>query len=473
MENKLLKASGAARLVNLSFIAQVYAFLMQLLLVRLLLPGEYGLFAVAAVVADYFLLLVGHGLRESIIIIRGEKRIIDTAMILSFIGAALLCILGFSVQKILDVLPNLELGDVRIIALLCWARAPGIIGQVYIAVFDRWLKYEMASYIRFLSLVVPPTIAVIAGYYSFGIYSLVLREAIYSLILLFGGLWLVNFRLPRHFSPSTAIKIVKVSIQKIALRFTELTYFKLPILFIASFFGPVSAGYLDRAFFLASLPGSILPTIQSLLLASTSKNQRQPEILSQLFSEISSLSFLLLVPLMLFFSAFPVEIVRIFFGENWIPSSDFLRYTAFYVLFGTLVFNCENLLVGLRKINQASLAYILGILTALLSFLLSMASSDPTFTGLYYSIASLIAMIVMIYVLRISGIFRFEIIKRIILYFSIAVILMFLNKLIPIYSHEIINLLKLILVTLSIILLVYLERSGVLTIMRLINIKKS
>ena len=185
MENKLLKASGAARLVNLSFIAQVYAFLMQLLLVRLLLPGEYGLFAVAAVVADYFLLLVGHGLRESIIIIRGEKRIIDTAMILSFIGAALLCILGFSVQKILDVLPNLELGDVRIIALLCWARAPGIIGQVYIAVFDRWLKYEMASYIRFLSLVVPPTIAVIAGYYSFGIYSLVLREAIYSLILLF------------------------------------------------------------------------------------------------------------------------------------------------------------------------------------------------------------------------------------------------------------------------------------------------
>ena len=472
MENKLLKASGATKLVNLSFIAQVYAFFMQLMLVRLLLPGEYGLFAVAAVIADYCLLLVGHGLRESVIIIRGETKIIDTAIVLSILGAILLCILGLLSKQIFTLIPNLELGDLRIIAFLCWARAPGIIGQVYVAVFDRWLKYEMVAYIRFISLIIPPTIAVIAGYNGLGIYSLILREGLYSLILLFGGLLLLNFRLPRRFSLSTAIKIIKVSMQKIALRFTELSYFKLPILFIASYFGSSAAGYLDRAFFLVSVPGSILPTIQSLLLASTSKNQKQPKILSRLFLEINSLSFLLLVPLMLSFVAFPSEIIRLLFGDNWIPSTNYLQYAAFYVLFGTLVFNCENILVGLRKINQASIAYVLAIIIGSLSFFISLINQESSFIGLYYSISSFIAMTFMINLLRNNDIFHTIVIKRISWYFFIALILLFLNQLTYVSKLQIITIMKILILTITICLLIYSERIGLSTILKLTGFRK-
>lgn len=292
-------------------------------LARMLGPEPFGQIALATVVLGLGSLLVDAGLSVSLI----QKADLDELDIRSAfttqvaiglglaIGLALLAPWGAAILAQEGLTPVL-----RVLSGLLAIQAFGQTGTALLRKagdFHRVQQLQIGSYLAaYLGVGIP--LALQGG----GVWALVTAQlaqaAVYS-----AGAWLATRHSLRPFTGRRGLTAFGLTI--VSSNIFAWAVGALPALLIGRFQGVVMLGYFSRAFFLVSMPASVLAvSLQTTSLTVYSRLQRHTRLTARTCLGMTSFCLLATVPPFVAVAAMPRTIVEALFGEKWLPMANLL-----------------------------------------------------------------------------------------------------------------------------------------------------
>jgi O-antigen/teichoic acid export membrane protein len=350
-------------LTSSQIIQSAVAFGANLVLVRFLLPADFGRFAIAY--AGIALMFSIFSCNVSALIIRTSDDDFDDARQDRYYSILILESL-LSLTIIVLWMIFTDEGSLWVYGLLC-----ALAGRHWLqqnrAFYERHMPYRTLPVIEAGAAITAHIVSLIALFSGAGIASLFIREIILTLVEI-AGLWAVGGITIRKF------KIPSVQEWGLVLReasgiwldgVLENAYQRLVILASGLLGGNTAAGFLFQAQRLAVIPNQLLSPVFSRLSANWMSRAETPEIRIGRRQKFLMLSFpiLLVLGIATYFWADPV--VPWIFGENWQHSADLLAAMCGMVTFLTLfeilksycaVTRCMRVLFVGRIMQYAGLA---------------------------------------------------------------------------------------------------------------------
>ncbi len=352
-----------------SFSQRVIGLVTTIFLARLLMPSEFGLFALAFVMIDGFGLFKSLGFDTALLRWQGKdaEEAADTAFLLvPFFGMTLTLTLHFFAPYGASLLGNPEVTPViRMLAFIfifsCLAQVPGALIQKRL---DFWQKAtpEIAAGILY------SVSAVTFAFRGFGVWSLVyaylLKTILYmSMIWIFAG-WRPRFR----FRPHLAAEMFQFG--KFIFLGSLLGFLRnnLDNFVVGKMIGLSALGYYAIAFNLAAfLSQHLITRMQGVFFPVFSKIQEDTEVLRRGFLKSFKMTSIVAIPFSLFLLIAGPNFLETVYGSKWAPAGPVLRILALAGLFRALGGIMSP--VFLAK-GRSRLDFVLNILQAILFFLL-------------------------------------------------------------------------------------------------------
>jgi PST family polysaccharide transporter len=290
---------------------QAVTFIVFTLLARILEPKAFGLVALAGVFVAFVQVFLDRGF--SVAIVQRQKldpEHLDTAL---WTGIAI------SAETIAELFKESELTPIiRWLALVFVIRS---FSSVQDAILKRELKFKVLALRSTIAVVVSGVVATIMAFMGFGVWCLVaqqLTNAILQVIVLWCvSDWKPKFRFSRtHFRDlfSFAINIVGIDLLSFLQQRGD-------NFLIGYFLGPVALGYYSIAYRLLWTVTQLLVGILSqVALPAFSKLQEQPLRLKKAFYEFTFASSLIAIPIFIALATLAPELIKVMFGEKWLPS---------------------------------------------------------------------------------------------------------------------------------------------------------
>lgn len=319
--------------INWSLQQQLFSFVMnfvnQMIMARLLVPKEYGVFAMVTVFSGLALQLMNLGMGQSLV----RKSDISQQEIDSLFTLTTLIGLGLSVLFFFISRPLTLFYGVDELNLLTQAISPIFlisgVASIPSTLMTKELRFKQIFWISIVSLATSYVLAIYLAYHGYGVFSLVAQMLCQStvravLLLLFAPKVGLSFEYIRNIREHINFGL-KVSANTLLNYLTR----NLDNAFIGKNLGSVELGYYSKAYSLMMLPLSnfsiaigrvLFPTLSSI---SEISERRSTYMKSLVF--LSSITF----PLMVGAFVLASELVLIVFGENWLPLVPVFRIMCF------------------------------------------------------------------------------------------------------------------------------------------------
>lgn len=394
--------SGAIWMSGISYIGFAINFGIQLMLVRLLVPEDFGLFALGLSIANMLFIFFSFSFSMGVIQIQEAEDLLDTAFYLSIISGAVILLIGGIISLIL--IRHYPLQSVLAFFTLCTLQILQGCSSIYSASMEKEVQFKKVAIVRGMATNFSGIIAVVMAYAGLGIWSLLGREILSSALMFIGMTLTSSYSFGRRFNRQTAKKLIDFAFKRLFIRGLESAYFNGPIFLMGNFTTPKELGFFTQAVYLAGLPNTFLSPIQQNVAFSVySKISEQKEKLQQAFDIIIFLSVFFLMPVSIVVYLFPGQILMMLFGEKWIQSSTALQFLSPYVTFYSLTMCVVILLYSLRigdiiKIYSVQLAVFVAI------FIVGMSGDIIKLSSIAYSASILTGFFAGAYFLRGSGI---------------------------------------------------------------------
>lgn len=301
--------------------SQVFSSVIFFLLARLLEPEIFGLVALASVFLAFVQVFLDQGFAEAIVQ-RSEvdAEHLDTAFWTNLSVGLLLTIISISVASLVANVFN-EPRLTPIIRCLSLGFLFSSLGSVQEAILTRKFAFKSLAARSLASTFSGGLVGVVMAFLGFGVWSLVGQQltngSVSVLALWRASDWRPGFRISlRHGKELLAFGINVAG-------FNVLNFFnrRSDDLLIGYFLGSVMLGYYTVAYRLLLIMTQLLiSTITKVALPTFAKLQNEPERLRTAFYKVTRLTSVIAFPIFLGVAALAPEIVRVFFGEKWIPS---------------------------------------------------------------------------------------------------------------------------------------------------------
>lgn len=350
-----------------NYVRFIVNFLGQLLLIRLLLPEDFGVFAFVVSVVELLSFLIGSGFSIGIIQMPDEDGLKDTAFWLT-IGQSLIYFILLLIASIFVgiVYPKIAL----IILVMGLARVLAPIAQVYIAHLQKKLLFKSISVSNMFSGIFSIICAIILAKYGCGVWSLVLKELIDRLVILFVYKNISGWRVSKRFNKNLAKRLFSFGVKIYCTGWLERLAFRIDA-FIGGFLMKSNMlGFYSQARYLTSLPvTAVVPLMGTALFSIYSNIQNEDNKIREVCGLMNFFLIRLILPISCILFLFPSEIVTFLFGEKWRISATAVRWLAFYPLFSTLFENQKLLLQGKGDLSKPSVILLIQILLTILFFI--------------------------------------------------------------------------------------------------------
>lgn len=371
---------------------QIINFLVAFLLMRWLLPEDFGKFAMVFVIVVFLQIFRDAGL--TVAIIQKEKLSnidISTSFWTQLIIAAILVVPLFFSGPFLNKFFNETVLE-RIVFWLSIDFILGTIGVIPMALLRKELEFKKIFKIQLAAVIVSSLFGIGMALSGFGYMSLVGKILSYTFIISLGAFLMVDWKPTFIFSKSILHRLLKVGISDTGNHLLSYLVRNVDDFFIGKVLGVTSLGFYNRAYVIMLLPMvNITSVVKNVLFSTWSKMQNDVEGIKKMFISVSGIIALIIFPFMVLLAVLAEPIVSLIFGEQWLPIVDTLS-----ILSVVGMFQSVSSLIGIIFIvfNKNNLAFRITLVTSILIIILTIWSvytfKSIEITSLIYGISSLV-----------------------------------------------------------------------------------
>ncbi len=332
-------------------------FISQLLLARLLMPEDFGLFTLAISIFEILSLLTSWSFPLAIIQIPEEEDLIDTAFWLSLLEGIIVLIITAIISLGLNTFYPNHKNLPLVFFIIGLGRVISFINGIYIACLEKNLKYEKLTLVKTIISVITIVFALIFAIMGFGIWSLVIRELMIVFLSFIGFKYISGWKFTWKYNQQLSKKIISFSSKMLLSRSLESIFYRLDSFLIGIFGGVNMLGYYSQARYLVDVSNTISSSGSAVAaLPVFSKIQHDEIKLKEASSLLNYFLIRLMLPFSLIFMLFPYEIVVLLYGEKWRNAGLSLLCIGLYATLVPLFENLKSLLYGVGKVEV--IAYI-------------------------------------------------------------------------------------------------------------------
>jgi len=327
----------AVRGVGWAFFSSMSVRVMQaiatLVLAKLLMPADFGVFALATLAINATAILRDVGLAQGLIYQQGDiGRSANTAFLLVAASSVALAVLLFASAPALGLAFSASeiAGPVRAMsaALIISGAA-----NVPLALLDKQLKFKRRAVPEVAGAIAYAAISIGLAAAGFGVWSLVvgwLGTAVVSTM----AAWMVcQWRPTFEFHREEARVIVGYGKHLMVASLAVFLFFQIDKAVVGKWLGVAALGFYSMAFTVCNLPATNLTHVVSKVMFPT-YSQLQDDLSEMRFVYLRTIKYISL-------AAFPAAVgilvlsgpaISLFYGEKWMPAIPLFHILAFYGL---------------------------------------------------------------------------------------------------------------------------------------------
>lgn len=326
MSLKKSATSGFAWTFAQQFGHQIIGFFVSLVLARILLPEEFGLIGMIAILIGIGRALFQSGMTQSLI--RAEFCDNDdysTVFYSNFIFACIIyCLFYFISPYVADFYGRSVLVDIiRIYSIIFIINS---FSAVQFAKLTRDLNFRIQAYIEIPSTVIGGSVGIVMAYNEFGVFSLVWAQ-VASAIASTVQVWIYTGWTPYFRFLSSKFKIHFGFGYKIAISSMLDVIFKNSyILVIGKLYSAAQVGFYTRAETMKQLPvNNISSTLSKVTLPLISRINNADARLKNIQIQILEVIIFVIAPVLIFAAILAEPLFRFLFTEKWLPAVSYFQ----------------------------------------------------------------------------------------------------------------------------------------------------
>lgn len=349
-ELTMLTARSIIWMSSATLISRMVRTVVMLVLAKLLVPSEFGLFGLATIATNAFGIFREMGLSQALIYHRREiDRAADTAFFLVPAQGFAMFVAAFALAPVIASFFNLPEASllIRILSLDLIISSFGMVPSV---LMERELSFRR----KFIPLIAPffgySLVAIAAGFMGYGVWSLVAGELTRSLLTA-TVIWFFTGWRPRwSFDRRLARELLSYGKHIVGASFTVLAFTNIDNVAAAKGLGAEQLGFYVFAFSLGTMPITYLAqSVNRVLFPAYAKIQTDRRALAKAYGKSIEYMSLVAAPLALATVTLAPLALRVLYGNEWSGSLTVLQVLAFYGYFRAFGMGAESLLRSLGK----------------------------------------------------------------------------------------------------------------------------
>jgi len=340
----------------------IISFLITMVLARVLSPSDYGILELLAIFTILSEVFIDSGFSQALIKDKDASKD-DTSTVFYFnllVSLVLYALLYVVSPLISDFYQEESLTNLSRFVFLTIVFYSGSIVQT--AIFSKQLDFKSQAIASIVSIVISGIVAIALAFLGYGVWALawnlVLMSAIKCLVL-----WLISpWRPNRSFRFSSLKKYFSFGVNLLIQGLIDKFVSNLESLLIGKVYSKADLGYFSQARKLDSYIGrSTTNVIRQVSYPLLAKIDNDPVSLKNGYRKVLSTSMLVFIPVSFFIIAAADNFLVCIFGNQWLPSTPFLRLwcvcgllVSFYSIFQNvfLVKSKTDCLLKLSLIRQ-------------------------------------------------------------------------------------------------------------------------
>lgn len=326
------------------FSVVVIQFIIQLILIRLLKPEDYGAFAVGAAIIAILNVILQAGVVKSLVQFKHiNSNYFSTAFYTNFIFSIILYGALFLLAPVLQKLTDVN-GFVPLIRVLGLSLIIGVFNTIQETYIIRRAKFKKIFVANTFAVIASGIVGIICAVNAMNFWALVFQQltnlTVCSIVLFLQS----GYRVKLYFSFKKTRLMLKYS-WKFTLSFLlEASYLNIQSIAIGRLFNTRMLGFITKGQqFPQLIVVNVDSIIQSVMLRNLALRQDCIEDIRVTIKRVSIVSAFLLFPILTALIINSESIILVLFSERWLPSRDFLIiYTLAYMF---VPFNSLNIQV--------------------------------------------------------------------------------------------------------------------------------
>jgi teichuronic acid exporter len=305
---------------------QIIGFIVSLILARVLMPAEFGLIGMIAVLVGLGRVLVDSGLTQSLI--RNEdcnEEDFSTVFYFNLIVSILIyVIVFFTAPLVADFYTQPIL--VSVIRIYCLTFIIDAFSSVQLARLTKRMDFKIQTLVALPATIIGGGVGIYMAYSNFGVFSLVWSQVIISIVSTiqiwiysrWKPLWRFNLtKFKDHFNYGYKIAISGV---------LEVVFKNAYVLVIGKFFSVSQVGFYTRAETMKQLPVSnISNALKKVTFPLFSKIQNDDVRLKRVYKQLMQMVVFVLAPVLIFLAVLAEPTFRLLFTEKWLPAVPYFQ----------------------------------------------------------------------------------------------------------------------------------------------------
>lgn len=398
MVGKLL--SGMRWSVTLRFGAQLISWVITLIVVRYISPGEYGINAMLEAPLEILALFSVLGIDMALVqakVIKDQDLKSAFGMLLLLNGLLFLTYF-FGAEQLATYYNEPRLGDIGKVLSVIFLTAP--FRAIPNALMDRALDFKLKATVELVATIVASVSTLVMAYNGAGVWALVfgliINTILRAILFTIARPWFVW----PSFDFSNAYLLVRfggvVSLNTMAIILGD----KVMVLVGGPHLGKEAIGFLAIGMQFAFMPMSkLMPILQQILFPAFSRLQEQPAQASWYFKRALGLITIVLFPMLLGLASVAEDFILVVFGERWLPAAPLMALLALLMPMRLISNLYEPVLNGLGRPGLVLFTTVIRLLLMLIGSFIGIAWGVIGL-GLAWGLAAFISMVLIVTMAR-------------------------------------------------------------------------
>ncbi|KKQ97775.1 MAG: Membrane protein involved in the export of O-antigen and teichoic acid [Candidatus Woesebacteria bacterium GW2011_GWB1_39_12] len=341
---------GLSWIGGLRFFTRIIAYLKTIILARILVPEQFGIFGIASLILAFLETLTETGI--NVFFIQGEgkiKKYVNSAWIVSLVrGLAISLLILLSSSYIANFFNSPEsLNIIRLIALVPLIR--GFINPA-IVILKKDLLFKKEFIFRTSVFLIEGIVVIFLALTLKSAYSLV-----YGMIV---GAFLEVILSFIFIKPLPKFSIEKEEVKKIIGRgkwvtlaqFSNLAFKEGDDVFVGRLLGTYALGIYQMAYKLATLPlTEVGEVVSEVTFPVYSKISGDIKRLKKAYFKVVASVIVLILPIGVILFFYPTQIVLVLLGEKWIGVANILKTLSLFGVLRAVDYTSLSLFLSIKK----------------------------------------------------------------------------------------------------------------------------
>ncbi len=306
------------------------SFILGVVLVRILMPADYGLIGMLAIFFAISELFVGSGF-SSALIQKNDRTEIDFSTIFYFnlvIGVVFYIILFFAAPFIANFYNTPQLTIItRVLSLNIIINALSLVPETRLSIA---INFKIPAIIALLSIILSGTLGIIAAYKGLGVWALIIQSSTRALIRTSLFFILNKWKPLKSFSWQSFRQLFKYSSNLLMAGFAATVVNNIYSVMIGKIFSARDLGYYTNAkqfpeFFSTSIT-SVLQGVTFPILASL---QDERVRMISVYSRLMRFVVLFVIPALTLLALLTEPFIRYFLTVKWLPIVPLMQWLCF------------------------------------------------------------------------------------------------------------------------------------------------